>query len=470
MFHSPEISRRALLKGAAALGAGVAVRQLADGLPVARVALEARDRHGGATPNIIVIMADDMRWDEAPYMPNLERLIVEEGTTFGAARHNIALCSPARAGFLTGQYSKRHRIRSQLDAFGQYNDVRKTLPVWLQSAGYHTGIIGKYFTAVEGKSSPPGWNVRRQLADKSQEQNGYQVWDGETTRTPKTDQTAYLRQEVVAFLEDSPQPFFLWFTPTANHGPFQAPPGHEDDYERLDWPDGREEDVSDKPPWIQSLPPVPDRVLTSMRRSQRVRLRELLGLDDTIAAMVKTLRSTGSLDRTVIVFTSDNGMFWGEHRVPPGSKNMPYEQSVLVPCIVRGPGFPHRTVPHPVHMSIDLTATCVALGGTTPDLPLDGVSLTDIVAEPDRYDDRALLYDRDDRDGFTYAPPGEMPPPAEGVFARDRKLIRHRKDPPVYELYDLDADPEELHNVADDPEYANDRSALEAALDGLLAG
>ena len=126
-------------------------------------------------------------------MPNLQRLVVGPGTKFTAARHNIAMCSPARAGFLTGQLSKRHNVRSQRDAFQQHNDPQRTLPVWLQSAGYTTGLVGKYFTSVEGRSTPPGWNVRRQLADKSQDQHGYEVWDGSEIRAPDLDQTALPR-------------------------------------------------------------------------------------------------------------------------------------------------------------------------------------------------------------------------------------------------------------------------------------
>jgi N-acetylglucosamine-6-sulfatase len=466
--RAPAISRRTLLRGTAVLGAGVAIGRIGSiaGHPMRKHTTRGRGRR---RPNIIVITADDMRSDEARYMPNVQRLVAEKGTTFTAARHNISLCSPARAGFLTGQYSKRHRVRSQSDTFEGYNDVQKTLAVWMQNSGYHTGIVGKYFTTIEGETSPPGWQFRRQLADKSQEQHGYKVWDGKATRTPELDQTRYLQREVVSYLESAPEPFFVWFTPTADHSPFQAPPGHTDDYTRLKWPDRREEDVSDKPPWIQSLSPFPDRVLASMRRSQRLRLRELLGLDDTVAEIVKVLESNGQLGHTVIVFTSDNGTFWGEHRIPPGSKNMPYEPAVLVPCIVRGPDFPHAKIRQPVHMSIDLTATCVDLAGATPDLGLDGVSLRDVDADPTAFDDRQLLYDRDNRDGFTFPPPGELPPPAAGIFTRARKLVRYQTEPVVYELYDLESDPGELRNVANHPEYADNQAVLAVALDRMLA-
>ena len=164
MAAESEITRRSLLKGTAALGAGLALGS-ATGETRRAWALEAA-RPTPTKPNVIVITADDMRQDEAKYMPNLQRLIADQGTVFTAARHNISMCSPARAGFLTGQYSKRHLVRSQRDSFNGHHDVHKTLPVWMQASGYHTGIIGKYFTEIEGKSTPPGWNVRRQLADQ----------------------------------------------------------------------------------------------------------------------------------------------------------------------------------------------------------------------------------------------------------------------------------------------------------------
>jgi arylsulfatase A-like enzyme len=198
-------------------------------------------------------------------------------------------------------------------------------------------------------------------------------------------------------------------------------------------------------------------------------MRELGGLDDTIAAIVGALESSGRIDDTVVVFTSDNGTFWGEHRIPPGSKNMPYDPSVLVPCVVRGPGFPDTTIRQPVQMAVDITATCVELAGASPDLALDGVSLARVLADPAGFDDRELLYERGSLEGNTFPIPGQVAPLADGVFTRDRKLVRYRSEPPVYELYDLEADPGELRNVADDPAHAGARASLEAALDRLLA-
>src|SRR2546430_1457615 len=84
-----------------------------------------------------------------------------------------------------------------------------------------------------GPTTPPGWDVRRQLATRNQWQRGYQVWDGKAMQTPKLDQTRYLRSEVLAFLEGARTPFFLWFTPTSGHTPFEPLPAHRHDDTRV---------------------------------------------------------------------------------------------------------------------------------------------------------------------------------------------------------------------------------------------
>jgi N-acetylglucosamine-6-sulfatase len=465
MHVQDAVTRRSFLRRAAILGGAAALAPVGacdfSDNDTGRSGAPSGDRRTRHKPNIVVILADDMRYDEAAFMPYTSRLMTQEGVAFTAARHNISLCSPARAGFLTGQYSTRHGVRSQLDSIPQER-LEATLPVWLQDAGYQTGLIGKYFTAYHGRSTPPGWNTRRQLADNSQFQFGFTVWDGNRVLTPDVDQTRYLRSEVVDFLATTQEPFFLWFTPTANHTPYQSPPGYEGEFADLQWPDLREDDVSDKPPWVQALPSISDEQLEQSRANQRNRLRELLGLDGTVADMLRMLEERQILDNTIVLFSSDNGILQGEHRIPQGWKNLPYEPSVRVPCMLRAPGLGARVVRQPVHMAVDLTATCVDVAGAVPDHSLDGVSLLDVIDAPDRYDARRLLYERDNRDD-------SIAPPAEGVFTRTRKLIRYSTAPATYELYDLERDPDELDNVAGDSAYAAERAELEDALDELLS-
>jgi N-acetylglucosamine-6-sulfatase len=455
--RASRLTRRDLLQGATAAGAVLALGK------VAGCSSDDEPPAVERPSNVIVILADDMRHDELEHMPNVVRHLGDAGVTFTGARHNIAQCSPARAGFLTGQYSIRHRIRSQTDGFAVQNDSRRTIGVWMQAAGYRTAVVGKYFTG--GNRPAEGWDVRRQLSEDPQLQYGFTVWDGTEETAPDVDQTQYLRDEVLSFLETAPEPFFLWFTPTANHWPIEPPPGHEDDTADIVWPDDREDDVSDKPPWIRGLPPLDDAELRRARVYQRGRISELLGLDDTVGALFDSLDARGVLDRTVVMFSSDNGVFVGEHRIPLLSKNFPYEPAVRVPCLLRAPGLEPGVVRQPAQMAIDLTATCVAVADAQPDLALDGVSLLEIAARPADFDDRHLLYDRDDRDN-----PAAVPAPAaSGVFTASRKLVRYDSVPPTYELYDLDDDPDELENRAADPAYAEERGALEADLDALLS-
>ncbi|MGH9027082.1 MAG: sulfatase family protein [Acidimicrobiia bacterium] len=181
--------------------------------------------------------------------------------------------------------------------------------------------------------------------------------------------------------------------------------------------------------------------------------------------MFRALHARQSLANTVVMFSSDNGILQGEHRIPPLAKNLPYEPSVRVPCFLRAPGVTASVVAQPVHMAIDLTATCVDVGRAEPGLALDGVSLLDVLDDPDRYRDRRLLFERDNRDD----PISLRCPRAAGVFTMGRKLIRYDTSPPTFEFYDLERDPNELQNVADDPRYATDRAELEDELDALLS-
>ena len=219
MGHRPRtgsVTRRFVLRGATAAGATLALGKI-----VGCSQNDAEPVPPGRRPNVIVVLADDMRYDELPFMPNVTSLLVDEGVSFSGARHNISLCSPARAGFLTGQYSMRHKVRSQADGFSVLSDPQETVPVWMRNSGYTTGLIGKYFTG--GGRSGPGWDTRRQLAENPQSQRGFTVWDGEQETTPTVDQTRYLKDEATHFLESAAEPFFLWLKADVTFLPVMTP-------------------------------------------------------------------------------------------------------------------------------------------------------------------------------------------------------------------------------------------------------
>ena len=170
---------------------------------------------------------------------------------------------------------------------------------------------------------------------------------------------------------------------------------------------------------------------------------------------------------TVVIYCSDNGLFYGEHRIPANGifKNDAYEPGLRVPLVVRGPGFPPGVSPEPVSMAADVTATLVAVSGATAGLTPDGVDLRDIVANPASYAGRGLLHEHTAQTNWGAAPA------AQGITTATRKLYRYPSEAGTdrYQAYDLDTDPHELANWANDPGRLAERDALESALDALLA-
>ena len=142
-----------------------------------------------------------------------------------------------------------------------------------------------------------------------------------------------------------------------------------------------EDDVSDKPRSVQ-MPPLSDAEIEAEARVTRQRAESLFVLDLEVARLVDTLRDTGELDDTVLIFTSDNGYFLGEHRKRMGKK-LPYEPSIRVPLVLAGPGVPPGTRYDPV-VTPDLTATIIDLAGARPPHPADGTSLRWNIRNGDR--------------------------------------------------------------------------------------
>jgi arylsulfatase A-like enzyme len=198
--------------------------------------------------------------------------------------------------------------------------------------------------------------------------------------------------------------------------------------------------VADKPPNIRKLsrfgPATKDRIL----RTYRARLESLQAVDEMVERLLDALEETGQLDRTVVIFTSDNGLFLGEHRLP-GGKLLPYEESIRVPLIIRGGGFPAgRTAQQPV-ANIDLAATIVELTGARARRTMDGRSLLPLALDPSLAKDRALLVE-----GLSQ---NSVRPSYEGIRTSRWLYVEYRTG--AKELYDLQTDPLQLvsrHNAS----------------------
>ncbi|HEU4515469.1 MAG TPA: sulfatase-like hydrolase/transferase [Nocardioidaceae bacterium] len=379
-------------------------------VPAGRAATASR-------PNVVLITADDMRVDDLEVMPRTKRLLAKAGVTFTDALSNYPLCCPARATLLTGQYSHNNGILGNEYPWGGHKKFYEsgaeleTLPVWLKRAGYSTGFVGKYLnyygTEKPAQRStgmryvPPGWDEWNASVGKvfryycvTMNQNGLiRRHRGKY----QTDLYSRIGEDFIEEYAGAGQPFFLWASHLAPHVgvtpagddycstgsglPTPAAERHERMFAGMPLPSSpalNEADMGDKGSYMR------DRRKVDLDRVAGVhqgRLQALQSLDESVARTISALAKKGVLDETLVVFASDNGWLLGEHRAE--KKILPYEESLQVPLLMRGPGLPSGVRRHQPVGLVDVPPTILELAGATATKLQDGVSLTDLARDPD---------------------------------------------------------------------------------------
>ena len=430
--------------------------------------------------NVVVVMTDDQALDTMGAMPLTRRLIGERGTSFDHAFVSFPLCCPSRATFLTGQYAHNHGVRDNAGPRGGYQrlDRDHTLPVWLSNAGYRTAFVGKFLNGYgAGKAVrevPPGWSEwyglpaanKQRAFDFDLNENGEVVHYGGEPGRPDPYKTNVLADKAVGFVRRaaaSRRPFFLW---VATNGPHRDTSLPEDaarnpepaprDRGRFDrWQAPRragvnEGDVSDKPRDIRRRPRLDRAARQRLDREYVSQLESLASIDRLVGRLVRLVRAAGELDRTLLVFTSDNGFLRGQHRLE--GKSRPYEESIRVPLLVRGPGFADGAHDRRLVVNVDLAATILDAAGTSADTTLDGRSLRP-GADRRRPRHEVLLEVFERKHAFT------------GLRTRHYTYIEYEGG--ARELYDLRRDPQQLDNLAGRPDLAGLRARLARRLAGL---
>lgn len=421
-------------------------------------------------PNFVVIMTDDqddLGWIQ--YLPFTRNLLAKQGLTFKNSFTDLPLCCPSRASFLTGQSSTNHGITFNSPPNGGYVAFapreRNSLGVWLQESGYRTGFIGKILNGF-GESNPahimPGWDDFQALIpagypeesggffNVQMNENGRLKVYGDSAREYITDVIARKGVEFVARYAQRPKPFFLLLTPGAPHTgginkPPHAAPRHTGVFADLDFPirsNFNEASVSDKPGHIRDLPLLTAEEVLQITRIYQKRLESLLAVDDMVRELYHALRTRGELENTFFILTSDNGFSLGSHRWV--QKQLPYEESLRVPLIVRGPNLPHNQSRDQLVTNLDIVATVMALAKatTTRGQLLDGRSLLPL------FRDGSIAW----RSAFAIHGSRKLTRSEQmsifGVRSKRYKYIRSISN--VYgneeEFYDLVEDPYELAN------------------------
>lgn len=431
----------------------------------------------------MVVLTDDL--DETTlrdaetrgWLPNISALRME-GTTFASSFVALSLCCPSRATFLTGRYPHNTRVLSNVmpeggvDAF----DDASTIAVWLENAGYFTGHVGKYLNhygnggatgvgALRDTYVPPGWNdwqatvdpTTYRMYDYTINDNGTLVTYGAAPSDYQTDVLAQRATEMIAAAPAS-KPLFLVVAPLAVHleaaeddpderGNVRPAPRHAWVLDQaIDIPRGpafNEPDVTDKAHVIYWHPELTADEIAVLSAQYRGRSGSLLAVDDLVGRIRDELAARGRLDNTVIVFTSDNGWLYGEHRV--SQKRYPYEPSIRVPLVIRDfRQLAAQRVVNGIAINIDLAPTFAALADVTPPTETDGRSLVPLLAgvTPPVWRRRFLVrgpaHSKVNFVGVRTGPEDVGAP--NHIYIHYQERCFQRCD----ELYDLDVDPDQL--------------------------
>jgi arylsulfatase A-like enzyme len=440
-------------------------------------------------PNIVMVVTDDQRLDDfdARSMPATKRLVADEGTAFTDAIVTTPTCCPSRASMLTGQYGHNNGVTANAPGYRALENPESTLPVWLDEAGYQTAHLGKYLNGYAGVADPdtevgPGWDewytmmTPRQYYGYSLGVNGkreqYGNKDGDYLTRVLNRQATHL----VKRFAPKDDPFYIQldqFAPHTESGKSQADvrckggsvpdprdSGLFDNEKPPSGPGYNEKDVSDKPSFIRDRDRLDAKEKRQTAKRRGCRLASLRGVDRGVKKLVKTLKKEGQLDNTVIIFTSDNGYFLGEHRIAV-NKTFPYEEAIRVPLAIRAPSeVIGRTQPakskRPV-ANIDLAPTILDLAGVEPCVygscrTMDGHSLVGILKgdNGDIPGDRSLMleYGRPrDKDGLLCQYAGVRN--TSHSYAEYTGLAANGgcKGIEEGELYDLSTDPFQLDNL-----------------------
>ncbi len=497
------------------------------------VAMPAAASATASKPDIVVLMTDDLdntTFDDAlniGFLPNIAADFVAGGMSFDESFVTDSLCCPSRATFLTGQYPHNHgvlNITSPEGTFGAFDDSN-SLATWMQAAGYHTGIIGKYLNGygyVTPKNCPtctaaqsmrwisPGWSDWEALPDYG-ELNGsagvgyagaycmfnYSVNDNGTLvnyHSANSDyQTDVIAQRAGAMVDAAASgsaPMFLYLAPLAPHyeiclaasdlfdvdvRPAPRYANSLPSYINLDI--GKmsfnEADVSDKPAWFPTYyPSVTSAQTVTVNHFYRHRLEALRAVDDLYATVKQHLISAGRWNNTVVVFTSDNGWLYGEHRA--AGKVLAYEESIRVPLLIRGPGIPAGQHRNALVLNNDLAPTIADFAGAAPALSCDGRSLLPLIGGDNPPDWRRRFLIEHFRDGpgapvwfYDYlavrSAAGDFDNTGRQTLIDWRADLPHNPVRTGFEHYSLDTDPYQMDSIPQgSPAWAQQQAALDA--------
>jgi arylsulfatase A-like enzyme len=427
----------------------------------------------------VLILTDDQRWDTLQYMPNVQSLLEAHGVTFANAFDNNPLCCPTRATIMTGLTSGHNGVwwnrglHGGFDSFVRNGDQNRQIFLWLHAAGYRTGFIGKFLTNYRMDDlswSMPGvddWQPF--LLDEApapcqtgERTAGYWAtcYDNNgalETHDASEYSTTTSGDKAVSFIRGaSPgQPLFLFYAPRAPHTPTIPEPQYAGacaGVQPLSGGPSYNQAILRGPAYMANRAPATPAVQAMWTGLWMDDCRTLLSVDDQVGNIVQALQDTGRLNNTLIMFTSDNGFSFLEHRWH--GKVVPYDESIRVPLVIRD----DAVVPPSLQGSTD-AGMVTSLDDTPTFLEAAGLG---------RSLDGTSLFPRLDGTSSSVASGDVLIEHAGGTVVPDYCGIRApgfmyaRYATGEEELYALSGDPYELRNVAGLSGYAAILSSMRA--------
>jgi arylsulfatase A-like enzyme len=434
---------------------------------------------GEKPPNILYIMADDHAahaisayGSKVNKTPNIDR-IAAGGMRFTNCFVTNSICTPSRAAILTGKYSHINGV----PVFNRFDGSQPTLAKYLQAAGYHTGMIGKWHLGSE----PTGFDRWTILPGQGVYNNPTFIHPGGVRKVHKGYCTDIITDMALAFLEDRPrdQPFFLMCHHKAPHRPWQPDAKYAKKWENVPVPEPAtfDDDYATRSDAAREATMRVDRNLTPVdlkqtppaglsgealkkwkyQRYMHDYLACIDSIDDGVGRLLDYLERSGLAQNTIVVYTSDQGFFLGDHDW--FDKRFMYEESLRMPLLVRWPGtVKPGTVCDAMVLNVDFAPTFLAAAGQRVPEDMQGRSCLPLLKGDRPADWRTAMYYR-----YYDYPGAHRVQPHYGIRTDHYKLIYYKKID-QWELFDLSNDPHELKNLYADPSHAKQVQELKDEL------
>jgi N-acetylglucosamine-6-sulfatase len=399
-------------------------------------------------PNIVFVLTDDQFPGTEDAMPALRSNVTSQGVKFTNMISTFPLCCPGRATILRGQYTHNTDIygnelpRGGHKKFQNQGFEDSNVATWLDSAGYQTGLFGKYMNNYRGQTIPPGWD--RWFAWNGVNE-GWRALNDQGAQMPLRPKEAdpAVSRAALGFLRSHigrPAPVFAYVNFAAEHYPYhyaESDGSKFADEEVPRSPSFNERDVSDKRSNVRTLSELSSSDVSQLDQDYREGLRSLMRVDRFIGDVSTLLKRRGEMDNTYFVFYTDNGTFFGQHRFEH-RKLQPYEEDTSFPLIVRGPGILHGATIGKLVGNHDIAPTLASMGGANIPAFVDGRSILPIAkARSAPWPRTAILSERENDDEA----------PNKWDMMRMGSKVYTRYEQGTYEYYDLAVDPYQLHNA-----------------------